>query len=92
MGAKVMSRKLNKKAKISERNQKLLNELNSNATIINVFTKQRIITYFSAVFIPPYGLYRIWNKNSELRNSEKYAWTALVLMNMFQLLKVLISG
>lgn len=85
-------RRINKKDNISKRNQKLLDQLNSNETAVPVFTKERIITYLSVLFLPPYGLYRIWNEKSDFRRSEKYAWTVMITISMLYFLKFIILG
>lgn len=57
-----------------------------------VFTKERIMTYISVVFIPPYGLYRIWSQASTFRRSEKWVWTMIVICYLMALLQAVVAG
>ena len=75
-----------KRLTFSERNQKLIDEINSQDngySILEVFTKWRLITYVAVVFLPPYGLYRVWSKESTFRKSEKVTWTFMIVVYMF---------
>ena len=74
-----------KQRQLSDRNQKLvdgLNEMNAiqreSNSILIVFTKWRLITYLALVFLPPYGLYRVWSKDSTFREHEKLIWTFMI--------------
>jgi hypothetical protein len=57
-----------------------------------VFTRQRIITYFWLIFVPPWGLYRVLRRDSEFRRSEKWVWTMIALITMITLVKLIIAG
>jgi len=81
-----------KKRQFSERNQKLIDQLNEGAKdnadhIFRNFSKWCIITYAWIIFLPPYGLYRVWSKDSTFRKSEKYCWTFMVVAYMLSLIK-----
>jgi hypothetical protein len=57
-----------------------------------VFTRQRIITYFWLIFVPPWGLYRVIRRDSEFRRSEKWVWTMIVGITLITLVKLIIAG
>lgn len=92
MSAKPKKRKKSKwnefvarQRQLSDRNQKLVKEMNETNdmmseanSILVVFSKWRMITYLTLIFVPPYGLYRVWSKDSTFRESEKLAWTFIV--------------
>ena len=62
------------KREFSERNQKLIDEMNARPrdySIMEVLSKWRMITYGWIVYFPPYGLSRVWCGESNLRRSEK---------------------
>ena len=82
-----------KKRRLSERNQALVDKINSTGPDEpKVFTKQRVITYASAIFLPPYALYRIWMAQSELRRSEKYVWTMIVAAYMIYFVRLMVMA
>ncbi|MCD8221228.1 MAG: hypothetical protein LUD07_03345 [Clostridiales bacterium] len=78
--------RLVKKENMSERNQALMDELNKDTgdweRFKTVFSKWRFITYFWIVFLPPYGLYRVWSKETTFYKSEKYCWTFMIIVYM----------
>ncbi len=57
-----------------------------------IATRWRLWTYVAVIFLPPYGLYRIWSKESNFYESEKYVWTFMVLAYMAYFIWNLISG
>lgn len=84
-----------KERKFSERNQKLIDELNAGAmdranSMFRTFSKWCLITYAWIVFLPPYGLYRVWSKESEFRKSEKYCWTMICVVYMLSLIRAIL--
>ena len=81
------------KREFSERNQKLIDELNAahrDYSMMEVFTKWRLITYVWVIFLPPYGLYRIWSKESTFRRSEKWTWTFMIICYIVYFLKLVL--
>jgi hypothetical protein len=58
----------------------------------DMFSKTRIISYLWLIFFPPYGLYRVWNKVSVFRRSEKWVWTMMVVIYLITFLKLIITG
>lgn len=81
------------KREFSERNQKLIDELNNaprDDSIMEVFTKWRLITYLWIVFFPPYGLYRVWSKDSTFRRSEKWVWTFMIIAYILYFIKLIL--
>lgn len=60
--------------------------------MMEIFTKWRIYTYLSVIFIPPYGLYRIWSEQSTFRRSEKWVWTMVVIVYLVCLLRTIVIG
>lgn len=83
------------KKNMSERNKVKMDELKrlevlrreQNARLFNkIFSKNRIITYLCLVILPPYGLYRIWHKNSTFNKIEKYLWTFIFVMFIVKLI------
>lgn len=81
--------------KFSERNQKLIDELNAKAmdnadSMFRNFSKWCLITYAWIIFLPPYGLYRVWSKESTFRKSEKYCWTMICVVYMLSLIQTVL--
>jgi hypothetical protein len=88
-------RKIVKKEDMSERNQKLMDEMQKQEgqleRLTRVFTKWRFITYFSVIFIPPYGLYRVLSKNSTFSKPEKITWTFMIVMIMLYYVQLIVT-
>lgn len=86
-------RKMIRKEDMSPRNQKLMEEMQKNGgeldRLMKIFTKERFITYFSFIFIPPYGLYRVWSKNSTFSKHEKVWWTFMAVVYMLKLVGII---
>lgn len=59
--------------------------------VSDVMSKWRVITYASVIFLPPYGLYRIWSPESTFRRAEKWVWTMIVIMYLFNLVKLIVA-
>lgn len=79
--------RLIKKENMSERNRVLMDELQEAnggdwERVKTVFSKWRFITYFWIVFLPPYGLYRVWSKESTFYKSERYCWSFMIIVYM----------
>lgn len=82
-----------KKSQLSKRNQALAAQLNSRDNLMaDNFSKERILTYLSVIFLPPYALYRIWRDGSSFRRSEKWAWTMMVTVYLLYFLKLMLIG
>lgn len=58
--------------------------------VLQAFTKEKIITYASFLFLPPYGLYRIWKKDSHFRRAERYVWTMMFVGYMACLIQAVV--
>ena len=61
-------------------------------SITDVFSKKRIITYLFILFLPPYGLFRVWSRSSDFRRSEKWVWTMIVLCTLVTFVRLIITG
>lgn len=49
-------------------------------SVLDGFTKWRMVTYAWVVFFAPYGLYRIWSKESTFTRSERAMWTFMIIV------------
>ena len=81
------------KREFSERNQKLIDEMNARPrdySIMEVLSKWRMITYAWIIFLPPYGLYRVWSEESTFMRSEKVMWTFMTIVYMLQFLRLIL--
>ncbi len=58
--------------------------------VLQAFTKEKLITYAAFLFLPPYGLYRIWKKNSSFRKAERYVWTMMFAAYMACLIQAIV--
>lgn len=89
-----MSSKISKKKKsLSEQNKKLREELQAmqqQRNVMEVFTKWRMITYAWIIFLPPYGLYRIWSEESTFVRSEKVMWTFMIIVYVLQFFRLIL--
>ena len=89
-----MSSKISKKKKsLSEQNKKLREELQAmqqQRNVMEVFTKWRMITYAWIIFLPPYGLYRIWSEESTFVRSERVMWTFMIIVYMLQFFRLIL--
>lgn len=89
-----MSSKISKKKKsLSEQNKRLKEELQTmqqQRNVMEVFTKWRMITYAWIIFLPPYGLYRIWCKESTFVRSEKVMWTFMIIVYILQFFRLIL--
>lgn len=89
-----MSSKISKKKKsLSEQNKKLKEELQtmqSQRSVMEAFTKWRMITYAWIIFLPPYGLYRIWSEESTFVRSERVMWTFMIIVYMLQFFRLIL--
>lgn len=58
--------------------RELRDELNKpDPDSIHPFTKYKLLTYIFVFIFPPYGMYRVWKKNSGFVITEKVAQTLL---------------
>lgn len=62
------------------------------SNLSTAFTRWKLITYAWVIFLPPYGLYRVWSKKSEFRRSEQVVWTMIVLAYLGYLIQFLLQG
>ncbi len=89
-----MSSKISKKKKsLSEQNKKLKSELQAmqqQRNVMEAFTKWRMITYAWIIFLPPYGLYRIWSEESTFVRSEKVMWTFMIIVYVLQFFRLIL--
>ena len=99
-----MSSKINKKkksreekeaakAELRERNRQMSDQLAAmprTGSMLERFTKWRMISYVSLILLPPYGLYRMWSKESTFVLPEKVVWTFIVIVYVLQLLKLIL--
>ena len=93
MSSKVSKKKKSLRAEIAERKQKLAGSAAVTPqprNIMEVLTKWRLVTYAWIVFFPPYGLYRIWSKESTFWRSEKVMWTLMIIVYMLQFLRLIL--
>lgn len=85
--------KTERKSELSERNEKLKKELEAmprQRSVLDAFTKWRLATYAWVIFLPPYGLYRIWSKESTFVYSEKVVWTFMIIVYMLRFLWIIL--
>ncbi|MDD3027134.1 MAG: hypothetical protein PHI41_03670 [Erysipelotrichaceae bacterium] len=57
---------------------------------IKAFTRYKLATYVCNIVVPPYGLYRLWSRQSEFCLSEKIAQTFVVSVYVTTLIQSLI--
>ncbi len=57
---------------------------------MEAFTKWRMITYAWIIFLPPYGLYRIWSEESTFVRSEKVMWTFMIIVYVLQFFRLIL--
>ncbi len=79
------------KAELRERNRQLSDQLSAmprtGSSMLERFTKWRMITYVCVICLPPYGLYRIWSKESTFVLPERVVWTFIIIVYVLQLAK-----
>lgn len=86
---KTSAEKQEHRSELGERNEKLKKELAAmprQRSVLEAFTKWRLATYAWIVFLPPYGLYRVWSKESTFVRSEKVVWTFMIIVYMLRFL------
>ena len=86
---KSSAEKSEQRSELSERNEKLKKELAAmprQRSVLEAFTKWRLATYAWVIFLPPYGLYRIWSKESTFVRSEKIVWTFMIIVYILRFL------
>ncbi len=85
---KSLAEKEAEKAEIRERNRQLSDQLAAmprTGGMLERFTKWRMITYVCIICLPPYGLYRIWSKESTFTLPERTVWTFIIIVYVMQL-------
>lgn len=69
---------------LNEAQKRRVEEMNrasaEERSLLEVFSKERMITYFFVIFLPPVGLYRVWYPKSTFRRSEKWVWTMMIVL------------
>ena len=80
---------LNDTQKNINRIRKRMNRLDMEQEKVKMFTKYKLWTYMWVFLFPPYGMYRVWKKNSTFTYSERMIQTitcvtyTVVLINIF---------
>ncbi len=90
---KSSAEKSEQRSKLSERNQKLKEELAAaprQTNVLEKLSKWRVATYAWIVFLPPYGLYRVWSKESTFTFPEKVVWTFISIVIMLRFLWIIL--
>ena len=87
---KASPEKQTEKEKTPGRSQPTSSVRGPQSGMLERFTKWRIITYVCVICLPPYGLYRIWSKESTFVLPEKEVWTFIVIVYMVQLFKLVV--
>ncbi len=86
---KSSAEKLEERSELRERNQKLKEELAAmprKSNTLEKLSKWRVATYAWIVFLPPYGLYRVWSEESTFLFPEKVVWTFMTIVYMLRFL------
>lgn len=81
------------KTELHERNQQLKKQLAAaprQRSVLEGFTKWRMITYVCIILLPPYGLYRVWSKESTFVFPEKVVWTFVTIVFVLQLSRLIL--
>lgn len=85
--------------KMSERNKRKyykLKEIESNnrkkdaKKFRKIFSKKRLNTYFLLLIFSPYGLYKVWIKDSSFNEVEKYLWTFIFIVFLIKFINIII--
>lgn len=79
------------RAELQEKNKQLSDQLAAmprNGSMLERFTKWRVISYVCLILLPPYGLYRLWSKESTFVFSERVVWTFMIIVYMLQLTRL----
>ena len=90
---KSSAERLERRSELKERNQKLKKQLETmlrQTNIMEKFSKWRLVTYAWIVFLPPYGLYRVWSKESTFTFPEKAVWTFMTTIYMLRFLWIIL--
>lgn len=88
--AKAEAVERNKKLKEKLRTMRREREAQKERSVMEGFTKWRLITYAWVIFLPPYGLYRIWSKESTFMRSEKVMWTFMILVSILYFFRLIL--
>ena len=86
---KSSAEKSEQRSELKERNQKLKEELAAaprQPNVLDKLSKWRVATYAWIIFLPPYGLYRVWSEESTFTSSEKVVWTFMIIAIMLRFL------
>lgn len=90
---KSLAEKEAERAEIREKNKQLSDQLAAaprTAYMMERFTKWRLISYVCLILLPPYGLYRLWSRESTFVLSEKVVWTFMIIVYMLQLSRLIL--
>jgi hypothetical protein len=79
-----MSKKMGQLERLEELQRK-----QSTVVYNTAFSKDRVVSYFLLLFLPPYGLYRIWHKKSTFNTIEKYLWTFISIMSLVKFMELI---
>jgi hypothetical protein len=85
---KSSAEKSEQRSELKERNQKLKEELAAprQPNVLDKLSKWRVATYAWIIFLPPYGLYRVWSEESTFTSPEKVVWTFMIIAIMLRFL------
>ena len=90
---KSLAEKEAERAELREKNKQLSDQLAAmprTASMLERFTKWRVITYVCLILLPPYGLYRVWSKESTFVLPERVVWTFMIIGYLVQLSRLML--
>ena len=90
---KSLAEKEAERAELREKNKRMSDQLAAmprTTRMLERFTRWRVISYVSVICLPPYGLYRIWSKESTFELPEKVVWTFITFVYVMQLSKFIL--
>ena len=71
---------LSKEQKSIVATRKRINRRELESEKVDPFSKYKTITYIFIFLFTPYGLYRIWNKDSTFKYGEKLVYTMIAII------------
>ncbi len=86
---KSLAEKEAERAELREKNKRMSDQLAAmprTTSMLERFTKWRVITYVCLILLPPYGLYRVWSKESTFVLPERVVWTFMIIAIMLRFL------
>lgn len=86
---KSLAEKEAERAELREKNKQLA-AMPRTASMLERFTKWRMITYVCLILLPPYGLYRVWSKESTFVLPERVVWTFMIIVYLVQLSRLML--